>query len=318
MASLVRSAAALASVLALTIATAVTAGAATPGDVIVFSATRPGSQIDQLFAVQPSGDGLKQLTTGALPAEAPALSPVGTQLAFERSTVGIFTMNVDGAGLRRLTTNGRDSYPAWSPDGNSIAFVRPRGAKWVVYVVPSSGGRPRALSNAPPAGRPSWTKAGLLIPSGGDLLRIDPATGHVLKYYGANMTRSGSEQRRAVAHPLDAHLPRRPRTKSGRQSVRRGPLPAVRPLHREPREPEQEAADDRQGRRAGDLLAQRQPDRLHGGRRAEAPVGGFRRNEDDPDRNRVSDERRSARVALSARSGGPEGSGWTGVFPERL
>jgi dipeptidyl aminopeptidase/acylaminoacyl peptidase len=187
MASLVRSAAALASVLALTVATAVTAGATTPGDVIVFSATPQGSQIDQLFAVQPSGDGLKQLTTGALPAEAPALSPVGTRLAFERSTVGIFTMNVDGTGLRRLTTNGRDSYPAWSPDGNSIAFVRPRGAKWVVYVVPSSGGRPRPLSNAPPAGRPSWTKAGLLIPSGGDLLRIDPANGHVLKYYGANI-----------------------------------------------------------------------------------------------------------------------------------
>jgi hypothetical protein len=187
MASLVGSGAALASVLALTVATVVTAGATTPGEVIIFSATPQGSQIDQLFRVQPSGDGLKQLTTGALPAEAPALSPVGTRLAFERSTFGIFTMNVDGGGLRRLTTNGRDSYPAWSPDGNSIAFVRPRGTQWVVYVVPSSGGRPRPLSKAPPAGRPSWTKAGLLIPSGGDLLRIDPGTGTVLKYYGANI-----------------------------------------------------------------------------------------------------------------------------------
>jgi hypothetical protein len=43
------------------------------------------------------------------------------------------------------------------------------------------------LGKAPPSGRPSWTKAGLLIPSGGDLLRIDPKTGHVLKYYGANI-----------------------------------------------------------------------------------------------------------------------------------
>jgi hypothetical protein len=43
------------------------------------------------------------------------------------------------------------------------------------------------LTKAPPAGWPSWTKAGLLIPSGGDLLRIDPASGKVLEYYGANM-----------------------------------------------------------------------------------------------------------------------------------
>ena len=34
-------------------------------------------------------------------------------------------MNIDGTGLHRLTTNGRDSYPTWSPDGKQVAFVRP-------------------------------------------------------------------------------------------------------------------------------------------------------------------------------------------------
>jgi hypothetical protein len=53
--------------------------------------------------------------------------------------------------------------------------------------MPSTGGRQRQLSKAPPAGRPSWTKAGLLIPSGGDLLKVDPASGRVLKYYGADV-----------------------------------------------------------------------------------------------------------------------------------
>jgi hypothetical protein len=51
----------------------------------------------------------------------------------------------------------------------------------------SSGARPRRLVQAPPAGRPSWTSAGLLLSSGGDLVKIDPATGHVQKYYGAEV-----------------------------------------------------------------------------------------------------------------------------------
>jgi hypothetical protein len=96
-------------------------------------------------------------------------------------------MNVDGTGLRRLTTNGRDSFPAWSPDGGRIAFIRPYKAEWRVHTMSSSGAAERRLPQAPPSGRPSWTPAGLLIPSGGDLLKVDPKTGHVQKYYNAEI-----------------------------------------------------------------------------------------------------------------------------------
>jgi Tol biopolymer transport system component len=96
-------------------------------------------------------------------------------------------VNPDGTGLRRLTKNGRDSFPAWSPDGGRIAFIRPVGPEWGVYVMSSTGGPQHRLPKAPSAGRPSWTKTGLLIPSAGDLLRIDPVAGHVLKYYGAHI-----------------------------------------------------------------------------------------------------------------------------------
>ncbi len=175
---------ALAVVLAIT--AAATAARAGSARWLVFSATPPGTTASQLFRIQSSGKGLKEITTGKLSAIDPAFSPDGKRIAFARSGSGIFTMNPDGTGLRRVTTNGRDSYPTWSPDGKRIAFVRP-GTDWNVYVVSSSGGAPLKLSQAPPAGRPSWTVGGLLIPTGGDLVRIDATTGHIQKYYGAEI-----------------------------------------------------------------------------------------------------------------------------------
>lgn len=175
---------------AVGVAVAVGAVAAGSSRYIVFAAApRDGQQgqAPQLYRIQPSGGGLRQITTGALAALQPAFSPGGKRIAFARLGVGIFTMNPDGTGLRRLTTDGRDSYPTWAPAGGRIAFVRPTGGRWKVYVLSTAGGKPRPLAKAPPSGRPSWTAAGLLIPSGGDLLRIDPETGRVLKYYGANV-----------------------------------------------------------------------------------------------------------------------------------
>lgn len=172
---------------AFAIAAAAAAAATAQVHWIVFSAIPPGEHTDQLFRIHPSGEGIQQLTKGPHSSIAPAFSPDGKRIAFARTGVGILTMNLDGTGVRRLTANGRDSSPAWSPDGRQIAFVRPSTAAWTVHVMTSSGAGERRLPKAPPSGRPSWTADGLLIPSGGDLLRIDPATGHVLKYYDANI-----------------------------------------------------------------------------------------------------------------------------------
>lgn len=174
-------------VVVLAIAVAATAGTNAQRHWIVFSADPAGQSLEQLFRIHPAGDGLQQITTGGYSSIAPAFSPNGKRIAFARIGVGILTMNVDGTGLRRLTTNGRDSYPAWSPDGSHIAFVRPYKAAWTVYVMSSPGAGERRLPKAPPSGRPSWTAGGLTIPSGGDFLKIDPTTGHVLKYYGAEI-----------------------------------------------------------------------------------------------------------------------------------
>jgi hypothetical protein len=164
-----------------------TAGASSKRLWIFFSANPAGQNIEQLFRIHPAGDGLQQLTTGAYSSIAPAISPNGKRIAFARIGVGILTMNLDGTGVRRLTTNGRDSYPAWSPDGSHIAFIRPYKAEWRINTMSSSGAAERRLRQAPPSGRPTWTSGGVLIPSGGDLLKIDPTTGHVQKYYNAQI-----------------------------------------------------------------------------------------------------------------------------------
>jgi hypothetical protein len=76
---------------------------------------------------------------------APALSPNGTQIAFMGRDEGnwdIYVVNVDGSGLKRLTTDpARDGLPAWSPNGQAIAFVSDREGdnQWTIYGVNANG-----------------------------------------------------------------------------------------------------------------------------------------------------------------------------------
>jgi hypothetical protein len=107
---------------------------------------------------------------------------------FARLGSGIFRVNLDGTGLRRLTSGRRDSFPVWSRDGR-IAFLRPHRGDWRVYVMTAAGSRERRLPQAPPAGRPTWTAdgKGMFIPSASDLARIDSRSGRVIRYYGLTL-----------------------------------------------------------------------------------------------------------------------------------
>jgi Tol biopolymer transport system component len=162
------------------------AGVTSPSPWIVFSAIPNGRPPAQLFRVQTNGEGLQQITTGRKLATQPSFSPDGKRVVFTRLGSGIFVIDRDGSGLRRLTKGRRDSFPVWSPNGRQIAFLRPYRGVWRLHTMNPSGGARRRLPLAPPGGRISWTtdSRSVFIPGAdGYLYRLAARSGRVQKRY---------------------------------------------------------------------------------------------------------------------------------------
>jgi Tol biopolymer transport system component len=97
-------------------------------------------------------------------------SPDGRRIAFTRrlrdhvdhqpgDAGGIAVVNVDGLGFVQLTFNDEDKYPAWSPDGSRIAFVR--GGD--IYLITSDGTGITPLTNDGKSHDPAWSPDGAKI-----------------------------------------------------------------------------------------------------------------------------------------------------------
>lgn len=98
----------------------------------------------------------------------PALSPDGKLLAFcwtggTRDAINIFVRQVDvGTPVRLTSAIGRDAEPAWSPNGQFIAFVRhdPKGVAGGIYRIPALGGAEELLLAATDIGDLTWSPDG--------------------------------------------------------------------------------------------------------------------------------------------------------------
>jgi hypothetical protein len=86
----------------------------------------------------------------------PVWSPDGEQIAFTRRQHDhweVYVVEADGQNLRRLTTTpqrpngevGNSAAPAWSPDGQYLAFFTDRTGQWEIWIMDANGANPRPL-----------------------------------------------------------------------------------------------------------------------------------------------------------------------------
>ena len=86
----------------------------------------------------------------------PAWSPDGQRVVFVRRQHDhweIYVVDADGRNLKRLTvapkrpdgTLADSASPAWSPDGQHIAFLTDRTGKWEMWVMRANGSQPRPM-----------------------------------------------------------------------------------------------------------------------------------------------------------------------------
>ncbi len=157
------------------------------GGKIAFNSNRDGPAL-HLYVAAPDGSDVARVG-GDIWVEYPAWSPDGRLVAFMAQTwedgdnYEIYVMNVDGSGVRRLTTApGSDGHPAWSPDGTRIAFNSQResrgGARLGdrIYVMNADGSEQRRLTDV--FGKyPDWSPDGRRVVFGGDRLYVVHADG---------------------------------------------------------------------------------------------------------------------------------------------
>jgi hypothetical protein len=153
------------------------------------------AQDSELYSVNADGSGLRRLTWTPQAEQAPAWSPDGARIAYERGDggrVGIWLMNADGSGQTEIAaTDGDgagDGDPAWSPDGTQIAFASTRAGTWNLWLINADGSGRRRVSDvfaSDPAWSPDGEQLAYVGTAGIGVVGVDGSNPHVVSAPGA-------------------------------------------------------------------------------------------------------------------------------------
>ena len=106
-----------------------------------------------VYVIHPDGSGRRNVTRNpaGIGAGDPSWSADARRIAFKRSAkpvgTGIYSIGVDGRGLKRLARDGYD--PDWSPDGRRIVFMYRApftNAGWQLHTMGPNGGAKRRIT----------------------------------------------------------------------------------------------------------------------------------------------------------------------------
>jgi hypothetical protein len=107
-------------------------------------------------------------------------SALGELIVVRTADGQIYRLNVNGSGLTRLTSEGNNISPVWSPDGNRIAFIRvlsqSSGGTSDVFLMNADGSNVTRRTTGGQYYSVTWSPDGSKLavdgPSGGDSLNI--------------------------------------------------------------------------------------------------------------------------------------------------
>jgi Tol biopolymer transport system component len=166
------------------------------GTKIAFVSDREGDP--QIYVMDADGANVRRLTHTVKLADAPAWSPDGKKLAMSVCTKvvkassrwtsrgkvismpsdlpewDIFVIDADGSNLMQLTHDRGDSAsPAWSPNGNRIAFKSAQTGLYYIHVMNTDGStRQQLIDGQSPAWSPDGKKVAFTKVKGTDALQI--------------------------------------------------------------------------------------------------------------------------------------------------
>ena len=106
------------------------------GTKLAFASSRGGTT--EIYTCDASGASVKQVTSSRGPESSPSWNrKTGAQIAFVSGRTGlpqIYTMDADGTNVQKMTDQGYAVSPAWSPNGQFLAFA------WIRHYGPGAPG----------------------------------------------------------------------------------------------------------------------------------------------------------------------------------